>query len=454
MAPFTPRLRHVSLLLAVLAAGLGVFAAARADDGGDGGRPSATERDERAAARADARARAERRAQARRRQAAADRRQLRALVRAQAAARARRADDPAGRVRFVKRTGPEFDRYTTRSTARFRSWMDRHFWRAVVFTPYFDDKTGWYRRGWVYRDLYGIHPGSPTARHHPGWLLRGMDGRRRYVPWDCSGGRCPLLAADVGNPAYRRGWIRWAKRTLAKGYRGLWIDDVNLDFRVGDGSGAQAPPRDPRTGREMTAAAWRGYVATFLEQIRRALPGVEIVHNAIWYAGEEQRDANADVRRAIAAADWVNLEHGVNDAGLTGGDGEWSLSAFLAYVDRVHRAGRGVVLEGRGDDTGERAYALAAYFLVSTGRDGIGVGEMTPRTWWRGYDVRLGAPLGPRTDDGGLFRRDFSGGTVLLNEPGAAPRTVALDRRLKTLSGRIVTSVTLGPRDGVVLLRP
>ena len=41
----------------------------------------------------------------------------------------------------------------------------------------------------------------------------------------------PISATRI----YRNWWIGQAKGLLATGYKGLWIDDVNLVMRVGDG---------------------------------------------------------------------------------------------------------------------------------------------------------------------------------------------------------------------------
>jgi hypothetical protein len=102
----------------------------------------------------------------------------------------------------------------------------------------------------------------------------------------------------------------------------------------------------------------------------------------------------------------VNLERGVNDAGLTGETGQWSLRAFLAYIDAVHAAGRTVVLDAFDDTAVGRKYNLAAYFLVSGGDDGVGLASMTPDNWWAMYNVDLGAPQGAR-----MSRRTFWGAT-------------------------------------------
>src|SRR4051794_41001654 len=152
-----------------------------------------------------------------------------------------------GAINMVKRAGPEFDRYTSSGNVADQSWIRSKFWRMMVYNPYFADKTSWYSHGWSYADLYAIYRDSDIARDHPDWILRDGAGNKLYIPWGCSGGTCPQYAADITNPAFRAWWISSAKAALAKGYQGLWIDDVNLELRVGDGTGKQVAPRDPRT---------------------------------------------------------------------------------------------------------------------------------------------------------------------------------------------------------------
>src|SRR6185312_9064147 len=105
-------------------------------------------------------------------------------------------------------------------------------------------------------------------------------------PWGCADGACPQYAADIANPTFRAWWIAQAQTNLSNGnYKGLWIDDVNMNFDVADGAGNPVAPIDAATGAPMTWSAWRNYVAQFLTQIRQAFPAREIVHNAVWYAG-------------------------------------------------------------------------------------------------------------------------------------------------------------------------
>jgi hypothetical protein len=361
----------------------------------------------------------------------------------------------AGEVQFFQRADSGFDKYTSDASPRLREWMRQRFFRSQVWSPYFDDKTSWYPHGLVTRNLYAIYrEDDETLTAHPDWVLRDASGSRLYIPYKCSGGSCPQYAADVGDPAFRRAWIERTRSALSHGYLGLWVDDVNLEFRVSDGSGRLRAPIDPRTGRAMSPENWRRYVAEFVEEVRAAFPDVEIVHNSIWFAVQPARANDPYVRRQIAAADRINIERGVNDPGLTGGTGQWSLRALLSFIDAVHAEGRTVVLEGVDASAAGREYNLAAYFLISEGGDGLGAAQTTPDTWWPMYDVQLGAPQSERRLWKGLLRRDFDRGIVLVNEPGAPVRTVTLDEALLTTTGRLTTSVTLGAGQGAVLRRP
>lgn len=354
----------------------------------------------------------------------------------------------AGNVRYVKRTGPSFDRFTSNPASEFPAWMRQRFWRSEVSTPYFDEKTRWYGQGWIYRDLYAIYPDRVT---NADWILKDARGNRLYIPWGCENGTCPQFAGDPGDASFRRWWIDGAKEALRHGYKGIWLDDVNMNFQVGNGNGDRVAPIDRRTGAPMTYENWRRYIAEFVEQIRAELPNAELLHNSIWYAVEGPRDNDPYVKRQIAASDFINLERGFNDDGLTGGTGVWSLDAVHRFVDRVHAAGKSVVIDDFDNSLRGKEYALANYFLINGATDGLGSGDATPESWWGMWDAKLGAPRGDRYGWQGLIRRDFAGGIALVNEPEAPRRTIKLSQPMIDSSGRTVTTVTLGPKQGAVL---
>lgn len=359
----------------------------------------------------------------------------------------------AGRVRLIRRTEPAFDAYTTGPAPTRQAWLRQHFFRMAVFSPYWDDKLRWYPEADVYRDLYAIYTSSEVAVQHPEWILQDGNGTKLYIPWGCERGTCPQYAADVTSPAFRQWWISEAAVLLNKGYRGLWIDDVNMEFRICDGRGTFTAPVDPNTGAPMTWAHWREYVARFVAEIRAAFPNIEIIHNSIWFAGPLGiRDRDSQIQSQIAAANLLNIEFGVNDPNLTGGTGEWSLNALLAYIDRLHVANRGAIVDSVPAGGPGAEYALANYYLISNGSDALSSQAVNPDNWWPGFDTHLGRPLGPRTVWHGLMRRDFTGGMVLVNAPQNPTIRLILPAIYRDLKNAAVTEVTLPERHGAVLL--
>ena len=287
----------------------------------------------------------------------------------------------------MKEANSAFDPYTRSPSGAQAQWMRHHFFRQKTYAPYFDERTGWYPDAWTYKDLYAIYRGSELEHAQPDWVLRDSDGRRLFIPWGCEAGSCPQYAGDITNAAFRSHWIEEARGTLAQGYRGLFVDDVNLEFRVSDGNGVERPPVDPATGQAMTHAAWRRYVADFVEEIRRKLPAVEIAHNPIWFSGH----SDADTARALLAADYVALERGVSDEGLTQGGGRYGFETLLEHVDWLHGHGKAVIWDAYTGSREGAEYNLATYFLVGEGRDGVRTDyRALPDDWWPGYEVELG----------------------------------------------------------------
>ena len=357
-----------------------------------------------------------------------------------------------GNVRLVKTANSSMDSYTNSPTQAQKSWLQAHYWRMVVYSPYFDSRLSWFPGGWVYKDLYAIYAGSSVASAHPDWILHDAGGHNLYIPFSCANGTCPQYAADVGNLAFRANWIAEATATLANGYRGLYIDDVNmLISRVSDGNGQPVVPIDPRTGKAMPESDWRRYMAEFTEQIRTAFPQKEIAHNALWFVG----DSDPYVQRELVAADFIGLERGVNDSGIVHGTSTYGYETLLSFIDWLHQRSHSVWFDASAQTDQDREYGLASYFLVNTGTDALGgLAGATPGDWWSGYDVALGAAVGPRYAWKGVFRRDFNAGFVLVNEPGSPQVTVSLGGTYLDLTGAQRTSVTLGAGQGAVLRQP
>jgi len=357
-----------------------------------------------------------------------------------------------GTVCFVPVANSSFDQYTSSPGRALKAWFRAHYRRMLVYAPYFNGRLAWSPRGWVYKDLYAIYVGGAVAQAHPEWILKDRAGNWLYIPYACSGGSCPQYAADIGNPGFRAFWIDEARAVMAPGYKGVFEDDCNFRLQVGYGDGSLAIPYDPRLRRDMSDADWRHYLAGFTEQIRAAFPHpIELVQNQVWWFAP---NGHPYVSRAQRAADYVWIERGFNDTGITGGAGQYGFETLLEWIDIVHANGAGTVEEIEVD--WGREYSLAMYFLTSYGDGYSNRNGGTPADWWQGYDVRLGSPIGgqARYRWHGLWRRDFKHGFVLANEPGARQVSVQLGGRYLGLDRQWHTTATIGAADGRVFVAP
>ncbi len=366
------------------------------------------------------------------------------------------ASAKAGSVRFVqKASNSDFDRFTMSPSPSLKATMRARYSGMIVSSPYFDSRLKWFPKAWAYRGLYTAFPGSALVRRHPSWFLRqrSRSGPLAHVPFDCEGGTCPQLAADIANPAFRRHWIRDAKKLVRRGYKTIYIDDVNMIRRVSDGNGKELTPYSPYKRKTVSRHAWRVYVARFTRQIRRALPRTKLVHNVIWFAPSSK---DRLTRIQMRSANVISLERGINDPGLTGGRGYFGLRNYLNYASFIHRLRRAVLFDEEAPSDETRDYGLAGYFLINNGRDYFGSSPSgNPDRFFPGYRVQLGKPTsGRKRLRGGLFRRTFQNGVVLLNEPQAGTKTVALKGNYRTADGRAVgSSITLAASRGAVLVR-
>jgi hypothetical protein len=360
-----------------------------------------------------------------------------------------------GKVNFMQSTTSATDVYTNNPTLSTQQWMRDHWTKAIVYSPYWDSRLSWYPNGIPYHDAYAIYPGSGLDTQHPDWILKDSSGNRLYIPFACNGSTCTQYAADIGSSAWRQYYINEAKANVAIGYKGIYVDDVDMDLNTSDGTGDIIPPIDPRTNATMTDTAWKTYFADFMEQLRQALPNAEIVHNSRWFDGGANHDAsNPYVARQIKAANYINMERGFNDGGITGGAGVWSLSTYMAYMDKVHSYGANVIIQSYANTLPDMEYNLAAYFLITNGNDFVYTdGGSTPDNWWSAYDTKLGSARSARYTWNGLLRRDFDNGFVLLNEPGATTKNVGLGGTYKNTAGASVSSVSLSASRGAVLLK-
>ena len=262
-------------------------------------------------------------------------------------------------------------------------------------------------------------------------MLRDRRGRRLYVPFGCAKGTCPQYAADVASPAWRRHLTRQVRAVTRVRYAGVFLDDVNFDRNVGDGSGRLVAP--VRGGRTLSEAEWKAAMATLVRTVRRAAPRRELMINTVWWKAQSSLD-DPVVAAGVAAATDFEVERGAEDTRR----GQ-SFDGLLAVIDRLHGLGLGVKLENyEATDRRRAEFELATHLLTTEGRDTFSAEwrscpratrryKPCARSFWRGYLTRLGPALGPREQrPDGLWQRRFRDGLVLVNPPGQpAPRGAA-----------------------------
>lgn len=366
------------------------------------------------------------------------------------------AKTTAGQVRFFNNADTGFNGYVNNPNAVQKKWLQDHYARMLTYPPSFDKKNAWYKGGLAYIDSYAIYANDSLASAHPEWIMKDARGNKLYIPWSCGNGRCSQFAGDFSNPAFRQYMIKKMQATVKKGYRGLWLDDVNLTWRVGNNNDVNVhiTPIDSNTRKAMTLNDWRRYFTQYLEEVRAALPkNVEISHNAIWYA-DSMRTENPYITRQIKAANYINLERGASDGGLVRGNGQWGYETFLKYIDYVHKHGAGVILMDDGYTTTQREYGLATWFLISQGNDLFNSDQSnwtTPNSWWKGYSLNLGKALNDRYAWNNVIRRDFACGSVILNQPGTATRSVSVGNGYKNVDAQPVASVYLQAKTAAIL---
>ncbi|MGI8625293.1 MAG: discoidin domain-containing protein [Geodermatophilaceae bacterium] len=357
-----------------------------------------------------------------------------------------------GQSNFFHNAATPWDQWVQPVSGDCRTFFQGRYQQMLFYPPYSDPcMAAGYTGGLGYQDVQAIYKDGAGNPQAPQWVLKDSAGQNTYVNWGCGGGTCPLFAADIGSQAFRDNYINEARRWMEFGYRGIFIDDANWHMNVSDRWGNGLAPIDPRTGAAMTIDDWRRYMADFIEQVQAAFPTKEIVINSVWWRSESSL-TNPDVLRGVRAATQWYLERGTDDVRL----GQ-SWEALLAHIDTLQTLGADVILDNYYADTRlEAEFEMATYFLISTGNDTYSADYRSrPDDFWGAYTTSLGEPIGPRYVMGnGVYRRDFSGGVVLVNEPAAGgTQTVSLGATYVDLDGVSRTSVTLAPGQAWVLRR-
>lgn len=361
----------------------------------------------------------------------------------------------------VDMAGGGMDPIFNTATEDQKRFFNRKYDRIQAYSPFFDAKLAWYNRAWDYEDVYAIKNSDSDFATTQQYILQDAAGHDLYIDFDCKGPQwpanprtvdmtttgCPQFAADISAQGWKDTVIaRCTARVQTDGYRGIWLDDVNLTrydgtWSIADGNGSWVNPIDPNTGVAMTGSDWDNYMATFIEEIRAALPTAELVANVYW-----GHPRGAEFDRIVNAVDYINIERGFVDYGITQGSGNFGFDTMLGYIDHIHSLGKNVILDTKTKPLTEQEFmfALSTYLLVKEEGDLLGLDDMArnqPDTWDHRLDARLGRPVSSRivinTGSSRYYARIYQRGAVYVVGPGD-PTTNVNGNLLTERSGAIV----------------
>jgi hypothetical protein len=280
------------------------------------------------------------------------------------------------------------------------------------------------------------------AEANPDWFLTDTAGKR--IEWCDYAGDWQM---DVGKRSYQDRWAANVGADMrANGWDGVFVDDTNA---------SQSWHLCGRTiAKYPTDAAYASATRSFLATVGPALTsrGFLVIPNIyLPYSSN-----------ALATwLDWISFTSGGMQefwskwgTGTTGHfiGNDWTYrQQFLAATQRAGKVFLGLTYAPATDVRSMR-YARSTFLLDWDGgrsalllEFGSGV-DPTASDWM----TDIGLPRGSRYAVGAAWRRDYSGGTVLVN-PSSSTVWVALESPHVSQDGQVVSSLALAPATGAVL---
>ena len=282
-----------------------------------------------------------------------------------------------------------------------------------------------------------------TARYHT-WEINYS----KWAPPDPKGQRYPEWLAERNNRLFFKphpGFDIWFCDNV------FWRPRVTADWNR---DGKDDDRNDPRI-----QAALRAGHARYWADIRKLQPKIIVMGNADGHLSfpEYRNQLDAAFIEGWMGRPWSVERH------------EGWAAAMAQYrqdlSDLPPGAILGVNVTGTVNDYRFMRYALAScllddgYFSYNDKSNGY-----SSVVWFDEFDVPLGRSVSPPPRapwQNGVWRRDFAGGVALVN-PTASPVTVTLEPGLRRFSGkqdpavnngRPVRRLTLGAKDGIILIR-
>ena len=260
----------------------------------------------------------------------------------------------------------------------------------------------WYPSAWTYKDLYAIYAtgdGEVKPDQHAEWILRDAQGHKLYIRYDCSAAPAPSSRATSATPpSAHTGSPTPSACTIAHGYQGLFVDDVNMELRISDGHGnLQCADRPAHRHADE-----RGRLAPLHGRVHGADPRRELAgrrdrpqpalvqrrHRPVHPPRPGRRRPDRDSSAASTTPAWRRR-------------GPLSCARCFKQIDRLHARGKGVILDAYADSQDGR-HVRPRRLLPDRHRPRRAAATTTagtPEDWWSRLRHRpRRRPNGPRYD--------------------------------------------------------
>jgi hypothetical protein len=328
-------------------------------------------------------------------------------------------------------------------------------WQSAPMTDFIVDGTSW---GNDY----------PTVTTHEDWFWHNAAAQR--VPSSADG----KLLMNVSVAGFQAYWASSLAAQVAAGeYDAIFFDSASPALLQGEcgtidprlAGTAAASTVFPELGGHTWIDAWQTWMSALATTL--SAQGIPLIPNT-----------------SAFTTSWDTTNYGLTPGIFSEGFGDPSFAesdwqASTTELLKLAAADKIMILQnylGSSTDVGRRLYYLGNYLLVKGHHTYLDYFAQGPLEWYPEWQLDLGAPSGLAAADaaalltGGIYRRDYAKGSVLVN-PSAVPVTVALGGTFQEVlavgggpvddtgaaGGSItmtpVTSIVVGPTSAAILLQ-
>jgi hypothetical protein len=295
-----------------------------------------------------------------------------------------------------------------------------------------------------YTDLIGSKVGWQNwdvVNAHEDWFVHDANGNR------IQNNQWKYYLMDVSSSGWRQNWVDYvnSKFSINPNYDGVFVDDVYNSLSSADFSS---------TIPSAVLSNWKTNCMGMLTYIKPKIPtGKLLFINTNEMLTDDYLNLPAvdgSMIEGYVHADWT-------PATTYGDEMTWiNILARKSATNKMVWAASGTTY-----DATQMAkmvkYSYASFLLGMNGSRTY----WSFNTWWsgdgsKGYyslmDTNIGQPAGAYYSSQNVYMRDFTGGKVLFN-PSTSSYAVSLGGSYKNLDGTQVTSITMNPHTGEILLK-